>query len=421
MAIGPGSGFEGASTDVMAHPDTDAQHKWLLEHLGLDTRKPAGGTGLAEGPESGQAASGSQPGTADEAPGPEEPAAADGSSGEVMASAAKPVLSDADKAKMMAAASGFADRFALIHKPGVSAPAGTFEVAKAVDVYVPAYNALVKPDAAVESAKVDAMIAKTDSALKALEQLVADLPKKLKAATDEAAKVNKMKDADLKKLSSADKAQMVKTLLAAGKPGGDTRKAQIKVYNAMQLDAAFLKQDEERGKQIAADLKGDKDLKAVRKGWGTASEADKLKALQKIVAVQSKHLGITPPEMVIEHQPADAATGLITNGYFSPADGKLHINMDVNSSVQQFTTAVDLAIHENAHNYQKQLADKLEAGQLKPGSAEYDQAMLFAVNGLEPGGYVPGKEDFAAYKKQPMEDHSHTTGKATASKIIKAL
>ncbi|MBQ0958942.1 hypothetical protein KAK06_08215 [Ideonella sp. 4Y11] len=175
----------------------------------------------------------------------------------------------------------------------------------------------------------------------------------------------------------------------------------------------------DQGKEIAGQLKSDTELKAARKNWKTVSEEDKIKALRKVVAAQSKCLGIPPPELVIEHIPP--ADGLVTNGYFSPADGKLHINMDPASSVQNFERAVDLAILENAHHWQAHLVRQLKAGALKPGDPNFEQAQMFAVNEIHPGGYITGQEDYAAYKKQPLEDHAWTTGPQTAKQIIKGL
>jgi len=104
------------------------------------------------------------------------------------------------------------------------------------------------------------------------------------------------------------------------------------------------------------------------------------------VAAQSKRLGIAPPEIVAEYVPEQ--NGVITGGDFSDKGGKLHINMDPSSPVQDFASALNVAIHGNAHNYQAQLVQKLEAGKLKPGTPDYIQATMFRVNELEPGGYT---------------------------------
>lgn len=285
--------------------------------------------------------------------------------------------------------------------------------------YVP-FNAAFK---AADYTKALTFVAAMEKSLAEMESVAKELPKKQKAADAEASKVNAMKDGDVKKMSAAGKAAAVRALLAAGAPTGDARKAQIKIYKNAELDPVFLKEDEKRGDEIAKELKGDKELKAARKDWKTSSEADKIKMLKKVVAAQSKRFGIDPPEIVIEHNaPVTVGTStFITNGYFSPDDGKLHINMDPASSVQTFQTAVDLALHENAHNWQAHLVKDLVSGTLKESDPNYQQALMFAVNALNPGGYVKGEEDMAAYQKQPMEEHSWLTGPETAKKILKGL
>ena len=136
-----------------------------------------------------------------------------------------------------------------------------------------------------------------------------------------------------------------------------------------------------------------------------------------MVAAQSKEYGFTPPEIVIVHEAPH--NGLVTNGYFDPSDGKLHLNMDPNSSIQQFEKAVDLALHENAHNYQDHLVKQLKAGKIKPGDTNYDQATLFAANDAA-GGYVTAQspDDLPVYQAQPLERHSWHTGPDTAAKIM---
>ena len=300
----------------------------------------------------------------------------------------------------------------------------TFETTKAHANYDNAKKPLLlllNPSSGADATRADALIATVRAALVELERLSADVPRKAEAAADAAAKINGISDVNLHKISVAEKVGLVETLLAAEEPTGAVRDAQIKVYNAMQLDPAFAKQDEERVKQIAADLKGDAELETARATWGTASETDKLKALRKVVAAQSKRLGIAPPEIVAEYVPEQ--NGVITGGDFSDKDGKLHINMDPSSPVQDFASALNVAIHENAHNYQAQLVQKLEAGKLKPGTPDYIQATMFRVNELEPGGYMPGETaaGMPAYKKQPLEDHAWTTGPATTAEILKVL
>jgi hypothetical protein len=90
------------------------------------------------------------------------------------------------------------------------------------------------------------------------------------------------------------------------------------------------------------------------------------------------------------------------------------------SSVNDFEKAIDLAFHENSHNYQNELVKKLENGTLDRNDPAYEQAQLFEIND-GPQAYVDGAEDFDVYKKQPLEEHAHQNGPETAKVFMKAI
>lgn len=226
---------------------------------------------------------------------------------------------------------------------------------------------------------------------------------------------------NLKGKTPKQKVEMLQKLMQAdvkGDPPSDIRKAQHKIYQAMDMDPDFVDREKTFYEDVAKDLASNNDVKNARTGWGGKSQDDKLKVIRKIVEVQSKKLGFEPPEVV----PIDKAPsgGLITNGYFSSNDGKIYINFNGASSVHNFAKAVDLAIHENAHNWQNRLVEDFNAGKIDESHPNYTQAMMFAIN-KQPGGYVKGEESFQVYKKQPMEDHSHMTGPHAASALIDEL
>jgi hypothetical protein len=246
---------------------------------------------------------------------------------------------------------------------------------------------------------------------------------KAKQVSDAADKVNKLSDDDLKKISAADKAKLLKDLQANGKPSGDARQAQMKVLRDTQLDPAFKKKEDERGDKIAAALKGDKELEKARANWDKLSADDKVKALKKIVAAQSAQYGMPAPEIVTEDKaPYTAADGSshIENGHFDPGDGKLHLNTNAASKMKNFASSLDLVLHENGHNYQAKLIKDLNDGKLKPGDPEYTEAQIFAANDGG-SGYIPPKEDYTTYVKQPKENHSRTIGAETSQKIMNSL
>lgn len=248
----------------------------------------------------------------------------------------------------------------------------------------------------------------------------AEKAKKVKETGDT---INATTDAKLQKLSSAEKVKLVKALFANGKPTGDARKAQIKIYNNMELDPAFKKREEERGDRVAKSLAGDKDLKDSRDNWDKKTKDQKVAALKKIIAAQSKEYGFAAPEIETYDEPsfkaADGSTH-VTNGHFQASDGKLHLNTNADSNFSDFEAIVTTALHENGHNYQARLVKDLRAGKIKEGDADYAQAAMFDVN--EDGdAYIQPSEDYEAYKHQPEENHARTMGPDVAGKINLAL
>ena len=223
--------------------------------------------------------------------------------------------------------------------------------------------------------------------------------------------------------SNTEKIQLLKDLRGPStKMTPEYRAAQREVYKALKLDEKFVKEDKKKRKEIVKALVPDKAAKAEfkdkRKNWSKQSDDQKITMIRKAVQAQSKVLGIPAPEIVkIDEPPKD---GLITNGYFNPTDGKIYINLNPKSSVHDFEKAIDLAFHENSHNYQNELVKKLENGTLDKKDPAYEQALLFEAND-GPQAYVDGAEDFAVYKKQPLEEHAHLNGPETAKVFTKAI
>jgi hypothetical protein len=328
---------------------------------------------------------------------------------------------EADAKKIEAAANDWKDRLAKITL--------TYETAATAEAYNKAAKAFVTALQAGVAKKdlADAVkaMAGVEKALKALEARTKalDLPKKQKDATDTGDKIDKMSDADVAKLKPEDKAKLVKAMLGAGKPTGKVRDAQKKIYRNTDVDADYRKDDEARQDKVTAALKGDKDLAEARGKWDKLDKEGLRKALGKIVAVQSKAYGISPPSIVFfpDEEPAVTKGAGVVLGYFNPADGKLHINRDPAAGIKDFTTTIETVLHENMHHYQTELVKLLAAGKLKSSDPRYKQALMFQVNGLEPGGYVDPDEGVTDYQKQPLERSAEETGTKTAGKIATAV
>jgi hypothetical protein len=86
-----------------------------------------------------------------------------------------------------------------------------------------------------------------------------------------------------------------------------------------------------------------------------------------------------------------------------------------------FKETIDTILHENMHHYQDELVKMLHEGSLKSSDPRYDQALMFEVNKLDPGGYIEPKEGDADYRAQPVERSAYETGTATVGKVIDAI
>ena len=244
-----------------------------------------------------------------------------------------------------------------------------------------------------------------------------------KAVAAEKAVKDLVKDKKLAGKTNAEKIQLLKDLRGpSAKMTPEYRAAQREVYKTLKLDPKFVEEDKKKRKEIVKTLVPDKAAKAEfkdkRKNWSKQTDDQKIAMIRKAVQAQSKVLGIPAPEIVkVNDSPKD---GLITNGYFNPDDGKIYINLNPASSVNDFEKAIDLAFHENSHNYQNELVKKLENGTLAKNDPAYEEAQLFEIND-GPQAYVDGAEDFAVYKKQPLEEHAHLNGPETAKVFMKAI
>jgi hypothetical protein len=236
---------------------------------------------------------------------------------------------------------------------------------------------------------------------------------KVTKAQDTARKIHDMAEADIRKLSSADKVALLKELKGAGKPTGDLRKAQIKVFRNMQLDPNFKKKEAERADKVADDVKDDADVKEGAKDWAHTSKDQKVKALKRVMEAQCKQLGIpTPPLETYDKAPKG---GTVEDGNYNPVDGKMHFNINAGAN-KTFADAMDTIVHETSHAYQHDLVKRLKDGKIKPGDTDYAQAQMFEMNDDDDDYIQPG-EDIAAYVAQPEENHARIVAADYIDKI----
>lgn len=201
------------------------------------------------------------------------------------------------------------------------------------------------------------------------------------------------------------------------------RQREFKLLRSMELDPAFVKADEE-GKQALVDrMRANPEMKDAAKNWNGKPPLDtgkRIAALRFAVETQCAIFGIDVPHIKTFCSPPDESG--INNGYHDAASGSIYVNVHPLAALDKFERALDLVIHENAHNYQSELIRRLEAGELKPGDPLHDQAMMFAANYklyIAPEEAFASEKSLGSYEDQPMERHSFKTGPDVAKAFLK--
>jgi hypothetical protein len=333
-----------------------------------------------------------------------------------------------------------------------TAKAGLTDVVKADALEAadaPALEALIKTyhdewNAMVDAATVGDFTTALDQVPKvqdAINQLITTAEENDRKATAAVKTVTELSARNLKAKSTAEKIRLLNEVCSgSGAELTDEQKAARRaLYKAMEMDPEFLEQDAKARKKIANEMTDTKEkrtkLKKLKKTWKKdppkgPTKDEKLDLMREALAVQCRALGIDPPPEVVEvdepptivHNDDGSISELIEDGYFNLDDGKIYINTNAKSSFHKsMARALDLALHENSHNYQHELVKQLEDGTLKPGDPEYQQALMFQAND-GPRGYVDSKEgDFDTYQKQPQEEHAFSNGPKTSKAILKKL
>jgi hypothetical protein len=231
-------------------------------------------------------------------------------------------------------------------------------------------------------------------------------------------KVDKMTDAELAKLTSADQVALLRDIEGNGKPTGAARDAQIKIFKNMKLDPGFKKREAARAEKVADAIKDNAEVKASAKDWAGTSKDQKTKALTALMEAQCKQLGIpTPPLETYDKAPGK--DGTVEDGNYDPSDGKMHFNINAGAN-KTFNDAMDTIVHETSHAYQQDLVKKLKDGKIKPGDDDYAQAQMFDANDAAQD-YIQPDEDMAAYVAQPEENHARVVAADYIDKINKTL
>lgn len=230
--------------------------------------------------------------------------------------------------------------------------------------------------------------------------------------------VNDTSDADIAKLSSKDQVALLRDIVGNGKPTGDLRKAQIKIFRNMKLDPGFKAREAARADKVADEVKDDADVKASAKDWAGTTKDQKIKALTKLMTAQCKQLGIPVPPLATYDKAPDAK-GSVEDGNYDPHDGKMHFNINAGAN-KTFTDAMDTIVHETSHAYQHDLVKRFKDGTMKPDDPDYAEAQMLEANDSD-DDYIQPDEDMAAYVAQPEENHARVVAADYIDKINKKL
>jgi hypothetical protein len=206
-------------------------------------------------------------------------------------------------------------------------------------------------------------------------------------------------------------------------PDSDRSKAQAKLYKAMEMDADFIAKQETLQQNVVNELMKHKgELQAARDNWSLISQEERLKVLELLVDTHCRTCNFKKPKNAIQLGPLEEHTA----GLFINAEKTIYLNSN-SPALADFELALDLIFHENSHNYQYFLVDRLKresrttgVAKLSPADPVYQQARLFELNAAT-GGYVKSSDDHEGYRKQPLEDHAWSAGPTMAARLIQEL
>ncbi len=261
----------------------------------------------------------------------------------------------------------------------------------------------------VAVAAVLARKAEHDQALVAAQQKAATALAELKTLDDTALKAKPTKE----------KLDLLEQMRGEGrKLTPEERKIQRAIYNSIDYDPDFKRGDESRRDALIEELGKDPEVMEARKGWAAKSTEQRLAVLMRILKAECRIYGMPEPVVRLFNEPPG------DEGFFSNSSGTLNLNTHPDSGFSDFKEAVDTVVHENMHNLQYVMIQRLEEGILTPGDPDYEQARTFALN-LGPFGYVPPAEkpdddeaEKRPYMTQPAEVHAWDTGDGVAKGLL---
>jgi len=239
-----------------------------------------------------------------------------------------------------------------------------------------------------------------DVAVKALETAASQSDtqknKRVKAAFDT---IKKLKDRELAKKSTQEKAELALELCANGTPAKDSEeiKQLCRLYNKSPPDKQFLKKREQQRAAIVDkvskmpeianlyDKKGKLDAAAWNNFITNSDNVQNL--LEQISNVQAETLGM--PRIPVNKKPdppEGRKNGSLTFGGYEPKSNQINLNLHPDC-LKPVEEALGTILHETFHAHQDVIVRKLKAGEIKPNDPDYPTALMYMVNDI-PVGYL---------------------------------
>lgn len=171
-------------------------------------------------------------------------------------------------------------------------------------------------------------------------------------------------------------------------PGpGNTLTSELQVFineESMDVfwgtDKAFDQFETAKTEEFLNAVKSNSAVQDAANRWGTLGDTEKLAVLDNLARVQAEIFGFDAVP-VIPMLEAPQGT-LLVNARFNPAldeKGCIEINVHPKSTLKDFVRAAASIVHENTHNWQRQLAAAVTDGTLQKGDALYQQARDFQL------------------------------------------
>ena len=120
-------------------------------------------------------------------------------------------------------------------------------------------------------------------------------------------------------------------------------------------------------KRFQLALLNDDEIRGAYDSWATLSGERRREVIRKVALLHSQVYGIDAPQVVFESLPA-GVRGMFRNG------GATIVIDDSKKGWDDPDRAFAVAAHEDEHHYQYALIARLDAGRLKPGDGDYEQA-----------------------------------------------